>query len=270
MRTADSILHHYRVERELADRLRNATKEQRKVLYSAVYNELFARVPDHPQLSMKRDPATQQIETARQFAMLERFLTPQTHYLEIGAGDCALAIRVASRVAKAYAVDVSDEIAERRGAPDNFELVISDGQSIPVPDASIDVAFSNQLMEHLHPEDAQEQLRQIYKSLRAGGRYLCITPNRLCGPHDVSVYFDTEPTGFHLKEYSNYDLVALFTSAGFRRFSALLSVKQFILPVLLPIGPFLLFERFIAVLPHGLGKRLAQLLIAVKLVAVKE
>jgi hypothetical protein len=31
-------------------------------------------------------------------------------------------------------------------------------------------------MEHLHPEDAFEQLRNIIRALAPGGRYVCITP----------------------------------------------------------------------------------------------
>jgi ubiquinone/menaquinone biosynthesis C-methylase UbiE len=234
-----------------------------------VYNELFERVPDHPQIEMKRDTASQIAETDRQFGMIKRFLHSGTHYLEVGAGDCALALKVAARVAKAYAVDVSDEIVVHEGAPKNFQLIISDGQTIPVPEQSIDFAFSNQLMEHLHPDDASEQLSEIFKALRPGGRYLCITPNRYCGPHDVSVYFDDEPTGFHLKEYSNRDLVALFHSAGFRQFSALISYRNFVVPALLPIWPFLIYERLVAAMPRVIGKPLARLLIAVKFIAQK-
>ena len=99
-----------------------------------------------------------------------------------------------------YALDVSDEIATRITLPANCKLVLSDGLTVAVPEGSIDVAYSNQLMEHLHPDDAVEQLHNVYRALKPGGAYICITPNALWGPHDVSRRFDREPTGFHLKE----------------------------------------------------------------------
>src|SRR4029077_6624361 len=48
-------------------------------------------------------------------------------------------------------------------------------------------------------------------------RYVCVTPNRLNGPHDISQYFDYEACGFHLKEYTTVELGQLFESVGFRR-----------------------------------------------------
>jgi hypothetical protein len=55
--------------------------------------------------------------------------------------------------------------------------------------------------------------------LRTGGRYLCITPSRVTGPHDVSCYFDYESTGLHLREYDYATLRAMFRDAGFRAIS---------------------------------------------------
>jgi 2-polyprenyl-3-methyl-5-hydroxy-6-metoxy-1,4-benzoquinol methylase len=269
MTSSASMRRHYLVERELAHRLRNATSEERKHLYTAVYNELFERVPDHPQNVMKRNATAQAAETARQLGLIKRFLRADTNYMEIGPGDCALAVAVSERVARVYAMDVSDGIAACARTPANFQLIISDGTSVPVQQESVDIVYSNQLMEHLHEDDATLQLVNIFKALRRGGAYVCVTPNRLCGPHDVSAHFDTEPTGLHLKEYSNDDLVRMFQDDGFRKCKALLSYKQFVLPPLLPIWPFVLVERILQLMPRGLARTFAKFLIGVKLVAVK-
>jgi SAM-dependent methyltransferase len=71
-------------------------------------------------------------------------------------------------------------------------------------------------MEHLHPDDALLQLTNVYRALAPGGVYICLTPNRLTGPHDISCYFDTVATGFHLKEYTASELIPLFRHVGFR------------------------------------------------------
>jgi len=54
-RTYEELKEHYEIEKELAEGLRNSTKEQRRKLYSSVYDELFERVPQHPQLTRKVD-----------------------------------------------------------------------------------------------------------------------------------------------------------------------------------------------------------------------
>ena len=214
-RGRDALLRHYEIECELADRLRAAAPAERKELYRRVYDELFSRVPDHPQNTRKYDPALQAARTARQLRFLDRFLKPDSVYLEVGPGDCHLARTIALRVGRVYAVDVSELIAGTDDPPANFRLIVSDGVTIDVPPGSVHVAYSNQLMEHLHPDDASEQLGEIYRALAPGGVYVCVTPHRYSGPHDISQYFDAEARGFHLKEYSYRELRDLFRAAGF-------------------------------------------------------
>src|SRR5206468_11929257 len=114
-----------------------------------------------------------------------------------------------------YAVDVSSEITKNSSCPKNFTLILSDGCHVPLPDNSVDIVYSNQLIEHLHPEDTFEQTQHVYRILKAGGIYICGTPNSLSGPYDVSRDFDSIATGFHLKEYMNSELDRLFRSVGF-------------------------------------------------------
>jgi len=215
-RTPDRIRAHYLIEREIADRLRKAgTREERRKIMSGMYQELFERVPDHPRLLARADAVAQRARSVEwNLAQLRPYLKPGCVFLEVGAGDCALASRVASIARRVYAVDISDQTLGR-ALPRNVTLVISDGCSIEVPEGSVDVAFSDQLMEHLHPEDALEQLANIRRALRPGGTYVCVTPNRLYGPTDVSGNFDDVARGFHLREYSLRDLREVFTRSGF-------------------------------------------------------
>jgi SAM-dependent methyltransferase len=252
-RTFQQLKEHYEIEKELASRLRNARKEDRKHLYAFLYDELFKRVPHHPQLMRKVDSEDSHERVAIQMRFLNNFLSPDAVFLEVGSGDCSLALEVAQRVVKVYAVDVSKEITRNLNFPTNFELIISDGCGIPIPENSITIAYSNQLLEHLHPDDAVEQLQNIYKALTPGGVCICITPNRLSGPHDISKYFDKVVTGFHLKEYTNTELIKLFRKVGFskiyiyangKRVSTLFAIK--IYEKLLSIAPYSLRKRIIA------------------------
>ncbi len=256
IRDAARIRAHYDIERRLARQLLEAPKGARTQLYSALYDELFRSVPDHPQLTRKKSRALSERAARRKMALVGRYLRPDAAFLEIGPGDCALAFAAAKRVRSVTAVDVSAEIAGRTDQPANFELVISDGTSVPVADGSIDVVYSNQLMEHLHPEDAVEQLRNIYRALRPGGAYICITPNRVSGPHDVSGYFDRVATGFHLREYTYAELLALCRAVGFRRFHAYAGGEG--LYVRCPLALLRLGEACLGRLPWPVRKTLAR------------
>ena len=138
-------------------------------------------------------------------------------FLELGAGDCSLSAAVAPAARKVYAVEVSEDMTGYLDLPGNVEVVIPDGTSVPVPAGTVDVAYSNSLMEHLHPDDAEEQLANVFEALAPGGAYLCVTQDGLSGPHDVSSHFDRVATGFHLREYTVHELAALFRAVGFSR-----------------------------------------------------
>jgi SAM-dependent methyltransferase len=270
-RPAALLREHYEVERQLADRLRNATREQRRTLYGPVYDELYQRVPHHPQLTRKSSPELTQAGLVPQLRLLRPYLKPDSVVLEIGPGDCALSIALAKRVRQVYALDVSEKITEQLSAPANFKLILSDGTSVPLPAGSVDVAYSNQLMEHLHPDDAREQLEGIWRALRPGGVYICITPNRVSGPHDISSHFDSIATGFHLKEYTVRELSQLFRDVGFRRVQTLLGRRGLCLAA--PVSPVVVAEALLARLATGprqrLGRTVGRAFLGIRLIGTK-
>lgn len=213
-RTAERVLAHYLVERRLSDRLRSAPPESRSTVYGEVYHELFAALPDHPQ---HRAATADRQRIDAQLRRLGGHLRPGATFLEIGCGDAALATAAAPHVGIAYGLDVTDALIDFAAAPANFRFLRTPGVAIPLPDGSVDFAYSNQLMEHLHPDDAADQLAEVYRVLKPGGCYLCVTPSRVSGPHDISCYFDYQATGLHLREYDYGALRRLCRRAGFRR-----------------------------------------------------
>jgi SAM-dependent methyltransferase len=243
--TSAELQHFYEVEKALARGLRDAPRTERLELYGVAYDKLFEQIPYHPQLKRKHDhQAERENAVSLQIQLLRPLIAKEDTFLEIGAGDCALSIAIANQVRKVYALDVSETISSQVACPANFELIISDGVSIPLPDRSVDFAYSNQLMEHLHPDDAVEQLANIRRALRDGGRYLCLTPSALSGPHDVSRFFDEVATGFHLKEYSYQELAALFKAAGFRRVLAYLGHQRRANYIEAPLAIASIIEKF--------------------------
>jgi SAM-dependent methyltransferase len=271
-RTPEQVREHYEIEKELANRLRNASRQERRHLYSSLYNELFQRLPHHPQLTQKSSPEVTRAVVAAQIRLLKNFLSKDTTFLEVGPGDCALSLEVAKLVKQVYAVDVSDEITKDLKAPPNFRLLLSDGCSIPVPQRSVNVAYSNMLMEHLHPDDAFEQLQNICNALVPGGVYLCITPNRLSGPHDISMFFSTEAEGFHLKEYTISELNSLFKKVGFSKVRVHVGARDRY--AMISAMPSILSEGVLRAFPYRLRKPIAaglpfRMLLGIRLVGIR-
>jgi len=267
-RSAAQIREHYEIEKELAARLRSAPKSLRGTLYRELYNELFQRVPHHPQLIARESIAKRRTTALRQVHFLRSLCDSPPTFLELGAGDCIISLCFADQAEQVYAVDVSDEITGQVIPPPNFQLVLSDGCSVSVPENCVDLAFSNQLMEHLHHEDALEQLRNIHAVLKPGGKYFCVTPNRMSGPHDVSQYFDREACGFHLYEYRIGELIELCRRAGFADFYAYIGKDGRYLRV--PIWLVELTERLVSMMPGKSGKFAPlRLLLGIRLLSVK-
>lgn len=271
IRTQEQIREHYEVECEIADRLRNSTVEERQTLYTAAYDELFTRLPHHPLLTSGVESEKQR-QLAKHLLNLDGMVDKSSTFVEIGPGDCSLSLEVAKLAGKVIAVDVSKEVTKRANAPKNFELIISDGSNIPIENASVDVVYSDQLMEHLHPEDALRQLMNIYQVLKPGGAYFCITPNRLSGPHDVSRSFDMVATGLHLREYTVTELDKIFREAGFSRTKIFFRFSM--LKMYLPVFPYKIIEMILGVLPGTVRKlltfnRAVRFILGVKLIATK-
>ena len=249
-----------------------ADKAERRKLYTALYDELFQRVPDHPQVLERDNPDIERRRVLGQARFLSAMVKPGETYLELGPGVCSLARLMANIAGHVYAVDVSRVVSEGEPFPDNLEFVLSDGTSVPVPTNSVDVAFSNQLMEHLHPDDAAEQLANVYRAVKPGGIYFCITPSRLSGPHDVSQHFDDVATGFHLKEYTYGELETLFRKVGFKRFRAVIGYRGW--GFRCGLGFARGIERLVTALPRGTARPVGRfppirLALGIKLIAQK-
>jgi SAM-dependent methyltransferase len=271
-RTQSQIREHYEIEKQIAQHLRESTAEERKTLYTSAYDELLQKVTHHPCLTSKNSAEEAARRVSYEMSNLQPFLKKDYIFLEVGPGDCAVSLAVAKSVKKVYAIDVSKEITKNLDAPPNFELILSDGSSIDVPAESVDVAYSNQLMEHLHPEDSLRQLQNIFRVLKPGGKYFCSTPNRLSGPHDISRHFDPVATGLHLKEFTVIELDEIFRETGFSKTQVYLRFGE--KRAFLPVGIFKLAEKALDLLPGGLRKKLTfnrpvRFLLGVKLIGTK-
>jgi hypothetical protein len=257
-RSTDSLRHHFEVEREIARRLMAADREGRREIYRTMYDELFERVPDHPRLTRRSDPARTEAANREKMAWLAPFLRDGMVVGEFAPGDCMFARSLAPRVERIIGIDISDQ----RGPvdfPDNFELMVYDGYELPLSDDLLDLMFSDQLLEHLHPEDTKHHLELVRSKLRPGGCYLIRTPHALTGPHDISKHFSEYPEGFHLKEWTYTELIRLLKQVGFRRVRTYISIRS--RARRLPKLYFNAVEFLLKPLPRGLQRSLGHVLL---------
>jgi len=205
----DRLRRHFEIERELADRLRASSKEQRGVLYGEIYDELFRRV------EMPGNREAQRAQVGLLLQLVDPFVEKETSFLEVGAGACDLSLALAERLNCVWAVDAVDPGLESDLIPEGFHFVPVVRVRDTIPPARVDVALSCHFVEHLHPEDLLDHLCEILELLVEGGVYLVVTPNRIYGPHDISKGFSDRAVGLHLREYTHHDLASELRRAGF-------------------------------------------------------
>lgn len=215
-RTEEQIRRHFEVERELADRLRRSSREERIALYPKLYDELFERIPDHPRLTKQETPETIAQAVANRMRLLDGQLEGIDTFLEIAPGDCRLAFEVCKHVPNVIGADISDQIRFVTEPPSNFQHVVYDGFDLPLNEDSVDMVFSYQFLEHIHPDDVDHHFGTVAKVLRPSGRYIFDTPHRYSGPYDVSRHFSDTALGFHLHEWTFREMIAILRKHGFQ------------------------------------------------------
>jgi SAM-dependent methyltransferase len=259
-RTLEQVWNHYQVEKALAARLKAADREGRRRIFETMYDELFAAVPDHPRLTQQRGAELTARANRPKTNLLRRWIRPDSLLVEFAAGDCAFAAAMANRVRKVVAVDISDQRAPGKTWPDNFQLVVYDGYSLPeIAPGSVDVIFSHQFLEHLHPDDALSHMALALSLLKPGGCYVIHTPHAASGPWDVSRHFCDEAEGFHLKVWTYTEVRQELRALGYSRVEAVVAKRNF--NVTLPYAYFTSAEALLRALGRQRARRIAHRLI---------
>lgn len=169
---------------------------------------------------------------AKVLSLLEPHLARAQRVLDIGAGEGYLATRVRDLVvAKGYAakVEACDLFPGNFRAPGIECHAINLHGGLTLPDQSIDLAYSVEVIEHL--EDQFLFMREVHRVLRPGGRFILTTPNvlsltsrvrtllagfpELFGPLPIRGY-DPQHVGGHIHPVSLYYIAYMAEKAGFR------------------------------------------------------
>lgn len=271
-RTLKELRNHYEVEKAIATKLKQATREERKLIYQTMYDELFRKVPDHPRLQRRSNQQVTKLANQGKLKLLEKFVDRTTTLLEFAPGDCQFATLMCDHVKSVYGIDISDQRESTQASPTNFHLIVYDGYNLQLPENSIDVVFSDQLIEHFHPEDTELHFQLVQKILKPQGLYVFRTPHKFTGPHDISGYFVDEAEGFHLKEWTYSELRQLLKKLNYSQWHGYWYAESKGLLVRLPFLYFVMVENLLRFFPKKIRKKLTKYLFTssgITIVAVK-
>jgi SAM-dependent methyltransferase len=89
-------------------------------------------------------------------------------------------------------VDIGDSMEAQQRTRRDAPFVIYDGWAIPLADASVDVVYSHQVLEHVR--DPAVHLREVARVLRPGGAFIGSTSQ--FEPYHSRSYWNYTPLGF--------------------------------------------------------------------------
>lgn len=124
----------------------------------------------------------------------------------VGYGSHLLADALEAHVTAADVDSAAIEHARRYFPASNIDYMLADARTVVFKDESFDAIVSFETIEHV---DFSEMLvRQYARWLKPGGVLICSTPNQDVMP------FDKLKFRFHVKHYTNSELLALLKQAG--------------------------------------------------------
>ncbi len=112
-------------------------------------------------------------------------------FLDVGAGRSPYRQCFAGKIGRYLAVDVEESLPSNGGGGTGIEYHIGTAESIPLPEASVDVVLFNQVLEHVLDPDAS--LSEIGRVLKPGGILLGSVPHLSpvhLEPYDFRRYTD--------------------------------------------------------------------------------
>ena len=225
--TEEMILAHWELEKRLTKELLESTPENRWEVFERCYSMLYSELW---WLNKFIGAGSTLPPSQRYKSWVELIRQPPKKIYEIGSGKGEMMTYLASCGFECRATEITRERGQKHVSEHpNLSWAISDGvhlKRFEVPN-SYDVVVSDQVIEHLHPDDLYEHFKGVLSILSSGGRYIFCTPHKQIGPSDISRVFKCDkPMGMHLKEYTYQELKELLERAGFKDIYAVLRIPM--------------------------------------------
>lgn len=248
----DQIYKHWELEKKLSKMLLSTNKDNRMETFIYAYETLYKELPWLLKSgSNLNENLTESIYDKRWLRILNNVKGLRIY--EVGSGNGALI----NCISEKGAICTGSEIAMARPIKKENGYVRwnnTDGINLTKFEkkASFDIVISDQLIEHLHPDDINDHFENSYALLAQGGKYIFYTPHFYSGPGDVSLIFKRPVAeAMHLKEYKYYELYNILKQSGFKNIKTIDSKKinkaQFVKPSFFYF--FILLERLLTILP---------------------
>ncbi|MDB5143830.1 MAG: hypothetical protein JWQ66_2543 [Mucilaginibacter sp.] len=215
--TIDMVLKHWDLEKALTKQLFDSTPQNRKKVFYDAYNTLYNELPWLQKTGSINDGFSEQGYNEKWLPILGD-VTGKLIY-EIGSGNGNLITFLASKGAMCVGTELSENRPSKHPKK-NLEWHNTDGVNLTdyEPKEYYDLVISDQVIEHLHPDDIGIHFKNVYGILKTDGKYIFYTPHYYIGPGDVSRIFGcVEAEGMHLKEYKYTEIYRLLKSAGFTK-----------------------------------------------------
>ncbi len=188
---------------------------------------------------------------------------------EVGYGSGAVLEEVAKAGFGVAGIEVSTRMREQalRRLPEEAHhgVFLGDFLSLDLgqDNGTFQVAYWNDVFEHLPPDENLDYLRKLHDLLAPGGVLVTITPNWHLRPGDVTGLYKpprSEAEGFHLREYTLREMTKLLKQAGFAKVTMPLFVTR--QSTALFGNGLINFKRFLEpaleYLPYGLTRLLCR------------
>jgi hypothetical protein len=262
----EMIQHHWTLERDLTMRLLSSVPDERWRTFEDCYTRLYSELPwlDQSVGLADRTPAAQRFRS-----WTDLLGAPPKSIYEVGSGHADMLRYLVSLGYHGKATEITRERGNRGiDEASTLEWGGTDGVHLDRFEtlASWDYVISNQVLEHLHPDDLVEHLRSARAILAEGGEYILSVPHRYQGPSDVSALFGADVAcGMHLKEYTYREMVRALQASGYSRVWAAFGLPHRLSEVLgwhfavrrstVYLGWVVLIETLIGIVPSQRTRR---------------
>ncbi|HLA42756.1 MAG TPA: methyltransferase domain-containing protein [Aggregatilineales bacterium] len=263
--TETMILQHWTLEKRLRHDLLASTPENRWEVFEKAYDELYSDISWLTELTNSGSEIDDRVSA---YHLWERIIgkPPQKVY-EIGSGRGELISYLAQHGFECKATEITQERGKKWADESvNMSWGTSDGIHLDrfEPPVTYDVIITNQVVEHMHPDDVLDHMKSSCVILKPGGRYILSTPHYADGPTDITGIFGyDELMAMHLKEYTYAELRRMLLQSGYRRIYSVLRLPRRMRQII-DIPPLvsrvflyylIFFEQILAIMPSQTLRR---------------